>query len=439
MKNHIPFLLILLILSSSCDPKNELEKPNIILIMTDDMGYECLSAYGSTSYSTPSLDALASEGILFSRCVSQPLCTPSRVKIMTGKYNYRNYDYFGHLRSEQYTFGNLMKDAGYSTCISGKWQLNGLSYPEKITDWNDPTRPIKFGFDEYCLWQLTKQRKEGERYSNPLIEQNGRILETTDADYGPDIFSEFILDFIERKRKEPFFVYYPMVLVHDPFVPTPNSEEWNQKEIRYINDTSYFKDMVSYTDKIVGKIVQKLNDLEIANNTILIFTGDNGTHPMIFTNINSEIIQGGKGNTIDAGTHVPLIVYWPEKIIEGKRYDGLIEFSDFFPTIADIAGIEVTSDGRSFYPLLTGGEYVSRKTAFVHYDPRWSNNVNQFRNQFIRTIDYKLYQDGRFFNISDDLLERYPINTDSLKIDESDIKNDLEEKLSKHPELNTSK
>ena len=150
--------------------ETEKEMPNVILIMADDMGYECLGAYGSTEYNTPNLDKMAEEGILFEHCYSQPLCTPSRVKIMTGKYNYRNYEYFGYLNENQHTIGNLMKDAGYSTCIVGKWQLNGISYKNEIPEWNDNERPNKFGFDEYCLWQLTQARSHGERYSNPLIE-----------------------------------------------------------------------------------------------------------------------------------------------------------------------------------------------------------------------------------------------------------------------------
>ena len=126
MKSIIILLTAISTLASfSCTRESIEDQPNVILIMADDMGYECLSVYGSLSYQTPNLDALASDGILFSRCISQPLCTPSRVKIMTGMYNYRNYDYFGNLNTEEYTFGNLMRDAGYATCISGKWQLNG--------------------------------------------------------------------------------------------------------------------------------------------------------------------------------------------------------------------------------------------------------------------------------------------------------------------------
>lgn len=428
-------LVSLMLLSFSCKTAIKTEQPNVILIMADDMGYECLGSYGTTLYKTPVLDSLALGGIRFSNCVSQPLCTPSRVKIMTGLFNYRNYDYFGHLNSREYTFGNLMNEAGYTTCIAGKWQLNGLAYKDSIADWNDRQRPHNFGFDEYCLWQLTKERKEGGRFAHPLIEQNGKLLQRNEEQYGPDIFSEFILDFIERKKEEPFFIYYPMVLVHDPFVPTPGSEDWNNKKKRFKNDTSYFKDMVSYSDKIVGKIIDKLTELEIAENTIVIFTGDNGTHPSIYTQMENEVIQGGKGNTIDAGTHVPLIVYWPKKIKKGLVYDDLIEFSDFFPTFADIIEKNITSDGKSFYPLLVNEEFEPRKTAFVHYDPRWSKRVNKYRNQFIRTVDYKLYRDGKFFHLRNDILEKRPIDLDSLSTNELGVKTNLESLLKNYPGL----
>ncbi len=435
MSRMLTILLLLAFVVAACQTVKTQDRPNIILIMADDMGYECLGSYGSTSYDTPVLDSLASQGIRFANCVSQPLCTPSRVKIMTGLYNYRNYDFFGHLNSNQITFGNIMKEAGYATCIAGKWQLNGLAYKDKIPDWSDNTRPNKFGFDEYCLWQLTKERKEGKRYANPLIEQNGKILNRIEDGYGPDVFSNFILDFIEKNKDEAFFVYYPMVLVHDPFVPTPESKEWHNKKHRYKNDTSYFEDMVAYTDKIVGKIVDKLKELNIYENTIIIFTGDNGTHPSIFSRTERSVIQGGKGNTIDAGTHVPLIVCWPNKIKNGVVYKGLIEFSDFFPTLADLVGKEPHTDGKSFYPLLTGTKYEPRKTAFVHYDPQWGKRVNQYRNQFVRTLDYKLYCDGRFLDLTKDLLEKNPLHPDSLSDKTTAVKSRLIKELGKHPAM----
>jgi arylsulfatase A len=432
--NYLKVLIIgLFIISISCIAQ---DKPNIILIMADDMGYECLSTYGSTSYNTPVLDQLAAEGIQFNRCISQPLCTPSRVKIMTGQYNYRNYDYFGHLNTKEYTFGNMMQEAGYATCIAGKWQLNGLAYKDEILDWNDNTKPNKLGFDEYCLWQLTAGRtKETERFANPLIEQNGKFLERDKDTYGPDIFSNYILDFIERKKDEPFFVYYPMVLVHDPFVATPDSKDWHIEEKRFKNDTAYFKDMVSYTDKIVGKITDKLKELKIDDNTLVIFTGDNGTHPSIYSKMKEDVIRGAKGNTIDHGTHVPLIASWPRKIKKGKLYDGVIEFSDFFTTLADIVGKNPSSDGHSFYPLLLGDKHTDRDNAFVHYDPRWGERVNTFRNQFARTEDYKLYQDGKFYNLKDDVMELNALSEVSLSKKEQKIFKELKVELSKHPDF----
>ena len=382
-------------------------RPNIILIMADDMGYECLGSYGCTSYSTPVLDEMAANGIRVTHCISQPLCTPSRVKLMTGKYNYRNYEYFGYLNPDQQTFGQMMKEAGYATCIAGKWQLNGLSY--KLEGYLDDTRPNQFGFDEYCLWQLTHTRGEGERYAHPLIEQNGEILPVDSGNYGPDIFCDYVLDFIERKKNTAFFVYYPMVLVHNPFVPTPVSETWDDPARRSEHDKKYFKDMVEYTDMIVGKLMDKLEELGLEENTLVIFTGDNGTNVNIVTQTDHGSITGGKGNTIDHGTRVPLILHWPEMIREGKVYKGLVEFSDFYPTLGDIAGVETATDGVSFYPLLRGERFKGRETAFVHYDPRWSPMVDQFRGEFARDLRYKLYQDGRFYDLEKDVLEQEPI------------------------------
>jgi arylsulfatase A len=434
MKTIISIITIISgLLISSCEKHDLVEKPNVILIMADDMGYECLSSNGSTSYQTPILDSLAAKGFRFENCYSQPLCTPSRVKIMTGKYNYRNYDYFGHLHPDEYTFGNIMKEGGYATCIAGKWQLNGLAYKDKIPYWNDNMSPVKFGFDEYCLWQLTKQKKVGERYANPLVEQNGRILDRNVDDYGPDIFAEFLLDFIDRKQDVPFFIYYPMVLVHDPFVPTPDSESWQDREKRYEKDAKYFKDMVAYCDKIVGRIAAKLRDLDLDTNTLLIFTADNGTNRSITSLTQSGSVTGGKGKTLDAGIHVPLIINWPQMIKNTAVRQELIEFSDFFPTLADIVDSNAKNDGQSFLPLLTGNVYKARTSVFIHYDPRWGKFVNSWRNQFVNTSEYKLYQDGSFYHFTKDLLEENPLADDDLSAMQKDIRRRLNAELAKHP------
>lgn len=421
-----------LLLVSGCRESSEARKPNVILIMADDMGYECLSSNGSLSYRTPEIDSLAERGIRFTSCYSQPLCTPSRVKIMTGLYNFRNYDYFGYLNENQLTFGSVFKGAGYATCVSGKWQLNGLSYD--LPGYDDHLRPQLFGFDEFCLWQLTVPGNEGSRYADPVIEQNGEFLECSVDDYGPDIFADFIIDFILRHKDEPFFVYYPMVLVHNPFVPTPDSPEWNDPERRLERDNRYFADMVAYTDKIVGRISSVLKDNGLFDNTILVFTGDNGTNRAIVSETTWGTVHGFKGNTTDAGTRVPLVVSWPEGIPDASVYSGLVDFADFMPTFAELADREIETDGRSLLPLLEGESFQDKERIFIHYDPRWGDYVNSFRNQFARTREYKLYQDGSFFYLPEDILELNPLDEENLSEEEMRIRQDLQEMIDEAPD-----
>ena len=389
------------------------KKPNIVVIMADDLGFECLGCNGGTSYRTPQLDTLARTGMRFEHCYSQPLCTPSRVQIMTGRYNFRNYEEFGYLNPKEVTFGNVLKDAGYATCIVGKWQLNGIS--KEKPRYQDNTRPYDAGFDEYCLWQLTKSKQEGERYANPLIEQNGKILDGLEDRYGPDVFCEYGLDFIERHKEGPFFLYYPMVMTHAPFVPTPDSKEWKTGD-RYEHDTRFFADMVAYTDKIVGHIVKKLDELGIRENTIVMFTGDNGTALSITSQMVDREVRGGKSTMPDAGTHVPLVANWKGVMPEGKVSHDLIDFSDMLPTLADAAGAplpeNVELDGRSFLPQLRGEKGAPREWVFCHYYPR-HGDANK-AGRFAREQRFKLYHDGRFYNVPSDYLEQNDLDPETL-------------------------
>ena len=430
MKFLCLFLIAVLSLLS-CRRSETGENPNIVLIMADDMGYECLSCNGSLSYSTPVLDDLAASGLRFTDCYSQPLCTPSRVKIMTGRYNYRNYEYFGYLDDRELTFASLFKEAGYATCIAGKWQLNGLSYNLPGSD--DNSRPYLFGFDEYCLWQLTVPGNEGSRFADPVIEKNAEMLRPGIDAYGPGIFTDFIIDFIGRKKDQSFFIYYPMVLVHNPFVPTPESDEWGDPGKRFEQDSKYFSDMVSYTDRVVGKIVTALKENEVFDNTILIFTGDNGTNRSIVTETNYGTVKGFKGNTTDAGTRVPLIISWPDGLDKPGVFEGLVDFSDFMPTFAEIVQAGVETDGLSFLPLLTGEKYTEKEAIFMHYDPQWGTNVNKYRNQFARTKEYKLYQDGKFYYLPDDVLENEPLPDSLLSSEQKSIKRDLQNLIDQAP------
>ena len=432
MKYFLGFILLVLI---NCNSKDELmQKPNVILIMADDIGFECLSINGSTSYKTPVLDSLALNGINFTNAISQPLCTPSRVKIMTGKYNFRNYEHFTYLNSNQKTFGNLFKENGYKTAIVGKWQLNGIkikAVEKKISQ--DNKRPYEFGFDEYSLWQLTKTKDQGERFANPLIEQNGKFLTRNENAYGPDIVSDYAVDFIKRNKENPFFIYYPMLLVHDPFVPTPDSPEWQSLETRSEKNNKYFVDMVAYMDKIIGKIVDELEAQGIAENTLLLFVGDNGTHPRIISQTENGSIRGGKGNTISHGVNVPMVASWPAIIKKSKSYSGLVNFNDFYATFSDILNVENSGDGESLMQILKNKETLKREIVNIYYDPMWGNS--RYRNVFSQTERYKLYQNGEFFDMDKDVLETNPLNDVDLSESVQIIKDKLVSELEFFPQL----
>jgi arylsulfatase A len=382
--------------------KKDTKGPNVIIIMADDMGKECIGSYGGT-YPTPNIDKLAAEGVKFNYAFSQPLCTPSRVQIMTGKYNYKNYTEFGYLDPREKTFAHLAKEAGYTTAIAGKWQLGANS---KL--------PQHFGFDQYCLWQLSYSRAQGERYAKALIEQDGKTLTTTDDNYGPDIFVNYITDFIEKNKDKKFLAYYPMALVHDPFLPTPDSKGWADVSNRHKRDTANFKDMVQYSDKNVGKIIQKLKDLNLYENTVIIFTGDNGTGRSISTPMkDGTVVQGGKSLTIDRGHHVPFIINWGSNRYTSHETDDLVDFTDVLATVSDVVGVKTptkwSADGVSFYPQLTGKKGKTRDWILVHYNPLHSEAANKNAARFFRDKRYKLYSDGRFYDLQKDIEETTPI------------------------------
>ncbi len=409
------FLIFILFGMLSC--KQEEKMPNIVLVMADDMGYECLGCNGSTEYITPNLDRLAANGIRFEHCYAQPLCTPSRVKIMTGQFNFRNYEDFGYLNPNQVTFANLLKDAGYSTCIAGKWQLNGLNRNNEGNQ--DVNRPFQFGFDEYCLWQLNRYKHEGERFANPLITQNGSDLQRNNNWYGPQIFADFICDFIERKSEQAFFIYYPMVLTHDPFVPTPDSPEWSDASRRYEKDTAYFADMMNYTDKIIGQLETKLKEKGVWENTLFIFTADNGTHVSIVSSTNYGNIRGAKGAWINTGNHVPLIISWPKKIKKNFVSNALVSFADFLPTFCELANISESlyqTDGKSLLPVIEENCKIQEEV-FIHYAPRWGKWKS---NRWVSNGNYKLYQNGMFYHTKNDSIEKMPLK--SLSPEEEKIR-----------------
>jgi arylsulfatase A-like enzyme len=241
------------------------------------------------------------------------------------------------------------------------------------------------------------------------------VIETVEDNagkYGPDLMCDFLCDFMDRNRSKPFFVYYPMVLVHNPFVKTPDTIG-NHPRTQAANKAPKDKDlqkenfvaMVEYMDKIVGRLVEKVQAIGQEENTVILFTADNGTNRSITSRWHGQDIKGGKGGMKDMGTHVPLVASWPGKSPTGVVSDDLVDFTDIYPTFADAAGVSLGNDdpvdGRSFLPQISGLPGHSRECVFLHYQPYW----NAQPGQFARTQKFKLYGDGRFFDVPNDLEE----------------------------------
>ncbi len=405
-------------LSRVADAADSEDRPNVVIVMADDLGYECIGANGGASWSTPVLDELAETGVRFEHCYAQPLCTPTRVKLMTGQSNKRNYVHFGKLEESQTTFAQLFRSAGYSTAIVGKWQLG-----KRLT------LPDHFGFDEHCLWQLTRLPS---RYPNPGLEVNGEEIDFRSGEYGPDVVTDFACDFIHRHRDKPFLLYYPMILTHCPFEPTPNSADWDPRSPgspTYKGKAKYFGDMVSYMDRIIGRLLAQLESSDVRDNTLFIFTGDNGTDVPIVSTLNGRQVAGSKGQMTDAGTRVPLIVHWPGHTPEGSDCSDLVDMSDFLPTICEAAGIQVPAslpiDGHSFLPQLQGRPGSPR-----HWIHCWYSRHGGLKGQeFTRNQRYKLYSTGKFYDIQQDVDEQHPLDVSRLSPELINVRAELQEAL----------
>lgn len=404
------------------------EKPNILLILIDDMGYECPGFNGGTTYSTPNLDKLVQKGMNFENCHAQPLSTPSRVQMMTGLYANRNYISFGELDRGQRTFANMAKDAGYKTVVSGKWQLGSSA---GLTQ--------HFGFDNYCLWQYRFNKRSGDRYANALYEIDGERVSRNIDTYGPDVYSKYLCDYIDNNASgnDPLFIYYPMALVHTPFTPTPDSEDWSNKELRESNiSIKYYGDIVTYADKVIGNVVEALKRNNIYDNTLILIVGDNGSHPDCVTTMrDGSQITGGKKSTKRNGTHVPFFAVWNKKIKEGSINKNIVDFSDFYPTLRDAMGADAKLDreldGISFYPQLLGKKSTPREISFCHYP--WITKPFRYM-RFSQTADYKLYSTGRFYNTRKDPNESRNITKISATAEENAIRKALQANLDSYPE-----
>lgn len=405
-------------------------RPNIILIMADDLGYETLGCNGSEEYQTPHLDLLAENGMRFTNCHSTPLCTPSRVQIMTGKYNFRNYVGFGILDPDEKTFGHYFQEAGYRTLVAGKWQLYGNNHQQELAGGRKGSLPEEAGFDDYMLWQV---KDRGFRYKNPTLDSRKDSLRTYPGKYGPDLIFDYVVEFITSQGDRPFFVYYPMVLTHNPFLPTPDHPEFADYDPdEKVNNARYFDGMVTYMDNLIGRLTEKVRELGIAENTLILFIGDNGTNRMITSMLDGRVIRGNKGYTTDAGTHVPMIAWWPGRITKGSVNENLIDFTDFLPTLLEVSGQKIPNDqnldGISFFSQLTGDSREDRKREwiFCDYNPIWGNFEPR---RYVFNTEWKVYDNGEIYYLTQDILEEKPIKKQDLMSDDARIVFKMEQVL----------
>ena len=378
-------------------------KPNIIFILLDDLGKEWVSCYGAEDFETPNVDALAKGGMTFNNAYSMPQCTPSRACFMTGQYPFRN-GWVNHWDSPRWGGGyfdwnrnpsiaRAMKSAGYTTAATGKWQLNDFRL--------QPDVMVKHGFDDYCMWtgcegsnDKTHERTSTQRYWDPYIHTKSGS-KTYKGQFGPDIYNQFVLNFISDNKDKPFFIYYPMALPHGPLVHTPLEMEAKSKLEKH-------KAMVRYTDHLLGKLVAHLDSEGIRENTIIVWTPDNGTSGSIANILNGRMVQGGKAKTTENGVNAPFIVNCPGLVPQGEASDALIDFTDMLPTFADFAGAKpeagYTYDGYSMKDVFLGKAKESKREwilAMGSHPARMTDkgvqNVYYFRDRVVRDARFKLF------------------------------------------------
>lgn len=353
------------------------EKPNIIFILADDLGIDGLSCYGGDHFKTPEIDKLAENGVRFTNAYTVPVCGPSRAQLITGQYPFRNgaieIDRTMRAASPETcpSLPQIMKNAGYVTGMSGKWKQ--MQYGA-----------MAWGFDKTLM---SPTANGYYRAKNWLV--NGEEVTVDEERYFPEVMNEFALEFIEKHSEEPFFFYYPLTNPHTPILPTPFSEPGKE------NLHELYKDNIDYIDYVVGTVVEKLEELGIRENTVIIFSGDNGSMKSVQGTVNDKELIGGKISMREGGSHVPLVVNWPAKIKTKRVCEDLVDFTDILPTLSDICNAELTEDkgkidGRSFLPQLLGEEGNPREWIFVqmgHY-------------YYARSKNWRLDELGRLYDMS---------------------------------------
>lgn len=390
--------------------KNGQNKPNVVFILVDDLGWSDLGCQGSKYYETPHIDQLAAEGMRFTNAYAAcTVCSPTRASIMTGKYparlnltdwisghdhpwaKFQVPDWTQYLSHDETSLASAFREAGYNTYFTGKWHLGGPEY-----------YPEKHGFDVNiggC------ERGLPPTYFSPYGIET--LEEGPEGEYLTDRLTEEALRLMEQSQDEPFFMYLSHYAVHTPIEAKEEDIEKYEGKEKHGQLNEVYAAMVDSTDQSVGRIMDKLEELGIADDTIVVFFSDNGGYTPV---TNNTPLRHGKGSAYEGGHRVPMIVRWPDQIHAGSVDETPVISMDFYPTLLDACGISLRPDqhcdGENLVPLLRGDEAPSREALYWHY-PHYHFSTPYAA---VRAGDYKLieYFEGRraeLYNLDDDLSE----------------------------------
>jgi arylsulfatase A-like enzyme len=393
--------------SSSCNKSEKAAHPNIILILTDDQGWGDLSISGNTNLETPNIDRLAETGVTFDRFYVSPVCSPTRAELLTGRYHPRGGVYSTsaggeRLDLDETTMANIFRAAGYATAAYGKWH-NGMQ---------PPYHPNARGFDDFygfCSGHWGN-------YFSPMLEHNGEIVKGNG--FVVDDFTERGMSFMEQYKHKPFFLYMAYNTPHSPMqVPDRWWNKFESKELEMLHRDPETEDipftraalaMCENIDWNVGRIMERVEDMGLTENTIIIYLSDNGPNSWRW----NGGMKGRKGSTDEGGVRVPMFIKWEGVLHPGKRIEEIAGAIDLLPTLTDLAGIEIqpekTLDGVSLKPLLVENDPEwGERLLFSHWAGRTSVHSQQFR----------LDNSGNLFDMEsdpgqhEDVSEKHPENS----------------------------
>jgi arylsulfatase A len=468
---------------------NQIDKPNVVFIMVDDLGWADVGCYGNPFYETPNIDRFASEGVLFTNAyAASHVCSPTRASFLTGKYpatinltdwlpgrrdnphqRLKNADIVQHMSYEEITIAEALKEQGYATALYGKWHLG-----------ENPYNPKAYGFDIYTPKWAKGWPASGYHAPFGMEGIEGKI-----GDYLTDRLTDESLKFIETNKDQPFFLYLSFFTVHDPIqgradlvskyekklkqmppqegppyilegnpdatdpvspqdaqalLELPEYQGFSQLpnqmvKIKQHQDNVQFAAMVECMDENVGRVLDKLKELGLDDNTIVIFFSDNGgmsaanffRPDRVITERQLDIafatpslpLRGAKGWLYEGGIRVPMIVRWSGCTKKGTESDVPVISVDFYPTIMDMLGLQVPAgqnvDGVSIVPLLKGEKILDREAIYWHF-PQYSNHGFQSPGGAIRKGDYKLLEyfennTVQLFNLREDIGEQHDISS----------------------------